>query len=135
MAFNDLFRLSSHAVITNPEGQILLLKATYGNKSWGLPGGALDPGETIHEALLRECYEELGVEVKVLYMSGMYFHTVYHSHACIFRCEILSPTAIQLSSEHSEYRYFSVEELSAVHQRRIVDCLEFDGKVRSTKFS
>ncbi len=40
MAFNDTFRLSSHAVITNPDGHVLLLKANYGSFSWGLPGGA-----------------------------------------------------------------------------------------------
>ena len=54
MTLDDKFRLSSHAVILNPDGQVLLLKADYGAKSWGLPGGALEPGETIHEALLRE---------------------------------------------------------------------------------
>lgn len=60
MAFNDTFRLSCHAVITNDEGKVLLLKANYGNYQWGLPGGALEPGETIHQALIRECLEELG---------------------------------------------------------------------------
>lgn len=54
MAFDDKFRLSSHSVILNSDGQVLLLKADYGSKSWGLPGGALEPGETIHEALVRE---------------------------------------------------------------------------------
>ena len=54
MAFDDKFRLSSHAVILNYIGEVLLLKAEYGAKSWGLPGGALEPGETIHEALLRK---------------------------------------------------------------------------------
>ncbi|WP_373293461.1 hypothetical protein [Shewanella hanedai] len=40
MAFDDKFRLSSHAVIFDSENQVLLLKATYGGKHWGLPGGA-----------------------------------------------------------------------------------------------
>ena len=57
MSFEDQFRLSSHAVITNDHGHILQLKQTYGDKRWGLPGGALEPGETIHEALFRECLE------------------------------------------------------------------------------
>src|SRR5436190_8964501 len=108
MAFNDKFRLSSHAVITNSDSKVLLLKATYGGKTWGLPGGALEPEETIHEALIRECREELGVDIKVLYMSGMYFHKAYNSHACIFRCEIPNNSVIQLSSEHSEYQYFTL---------------------------
>ena len=70
MSFEDQFRLSSHAVITNEMGHILQLKQTYGDKRWGLPGGALEPGETIHEALFRECVEELGLEVEVTYLSG-----------------------------------------------------------------
>jgi 8-oxo-dGTP diphosphatase len=45
MAFDDKFRLSSHAVILNSVGEVLLLKADYGSKSWGLPGGALVPGD------------------------------------------------------------------------------------------
>ena len=28
--------------------------------TWGLPGGKIDPGETILEAIVRECQEELG---------------------------------------------------------------------------
>ena len=42
MAFQDFYRLSSHAVLTNDAGQVLLLKANYADQAWGLPGGALD---------------------------------------------------------------------------------------------
>lgn len=42
MAFTDFYRLSAHGVITNASGEVLLLKASYGELSWGLPGGALD---------------------------------------------------------------------------------------------
>lgn len=134
MAFDDLFRIGAHGVFTDDEGRILLLKATYDGCRWGLPGGSLDPGETIHEALIRECREELGVEVNVLYMSGIYFHKTYNSHVCIFKCEINKESKIKLSSEHSEYRYFSLDELSDIQRQRVIDCLQFDGKVRSAKF-
>lgn len=134
MSFEDKFRLSSHAIITNPDGHILQLKATYGNYGWGLPGGAVEPGETIHEALLRECREELALEVEVLYMSGIYFHQAYHSHACIFKCTVPTESVIKLSDEHSAYRYFKLEELSPVQYQRVMDCLQFDGKVKSAKF-
>lgn len=134
MAFDDHFRLSVHAVITNEEGRVLLLKATYGHKGWGLPGGSLEPGETIHEALVRECREELGVDIEILYMSGMYFHKAYNSHACIFRCNIQKDSKLVLSNEHSEYKYFSFDEMSPIQQHRVLDCLEFNGIVKSAKF-
>lgn len=154
MAFNDTFRLSSHAVITNAQGQVLLLKANYGNFAWGLPGGALEPGETIHEALVRECQEELGLSVRVNYLSGVYYHSAYQSQAFIFRCELLLPDGpdgpdgpdvaknvaedeslpIQLSHEHSEFAFHDIDTLSAVQQQRIKDCLNFNGVVMSAKF-
>ncbi|MBI1673305.1 NUDIX domain-containing protein [Shewanella sp. DW31] len=154
MAFNDTFRLSSHAVITNAQGQVLLLKANYGNFAWGLPGGALEPGETIHEALVRECQEELGLSVRVNYLSGVYYHSAYQSQAFIFRCELLLPEGpegpdgsevaknvaedeslpIQLSHEHSEFAFHDIDTLSAVQQQRIKDCLNFNGVVMSAKF-
>lgn len=151
MAFNDTFRLSSHAVITNQQGQVLLLKANYGNFAWGLPGGALEPGETIHEALVRECQEELGLSVQVNYLSGVYYHSAYQSQAFIFRCELLlpdgpevfelakdgaegAPLPIHLSHEHSEFAFHDIDTLSAVQQQRIQDCLNFNGVVMSAKF-
>jgi hypothetical protein len=83
---------------------------------------------------LRECKEELGVDIEMLYMSGMYFHKAHDSHACIFRCNILDSQPIRLSEEHSEYQYFTLNELSPVQKHRIEDCLNFDGKVKSAKF-
>lgn len=134
MGFEDRFRLSAHAVVTNSDGGVLLLKATYGEMAWGLPGGALDPGETVHEALLRECLEELGCPVRILYLSGIYSHTKVQSHAFIFRCELPDDAPITLSAEHSEYRYVNADELPSVQQRRVKECLAYDGQVRSARF-
>lgn len=137
MAYNDKFRLSCHAVILREgmdEMEVLLLKATYGSYSWGLPGGALEPGETIHQALLRECREELGLSVEVQYLSGVYYHQHYDSQAFIFRCKIDESAQITLSDEHSEYRFVAISALSAVQKVRVSDCLEYSGAAVSRKF-
>lgn len=134
MGYHDLYRMGSHAVILNDQQQVLLLKATYGEKAWGLPGGGLDPNETIHDALYRECLEELGCEVEVLYLSGVYYHHVVNSHACIFRCQIKDNQTIQLSEEHSEYAWFDIGDLKEVQRIRVLDCLNFDGTVISRTF-
>jgi 8-oxo-dGTP pyrophosphatase MutT (NUDIX family) len=133
MAFNDTFRISSHGVIFNETGQVLLLKATYGHCAWGLPGGALEPGETIHQALLRECQEELGVQVKIEYLTGVYFHSAYNSQACIFKVH-LGKQAISLSDEHSEYGYFDLNSLSKIQKQRVEQCAAYNGQVVSDAF-
>lgn len=134
MGFEDRFRMSVHAVITDAQERVLLVRATYADEAWGLPGGALDPGETVHEALLRECREELGCRVEVRYLSGVYYHPKVESHALIFRCGLSEGANIRLSSEHSACAYFPLEELSAVQRQRVEDCLRFDGNARSRRF-
>jgi 8-oxo-dGTP diphosphatase len=52
------------AVIVQQEDQILLLKrqnTDWMDGSWGMPGGSLEPNETIAEAAARETYEEVGI--------------------------------------------------------------------------
>ncbi len=134
MAFDDQFRLSAHAVITDAHDNVLLLKASYGQLSWGLPGGALEPGETIHEALIRECQEELSCAVAVQYLSGVYYHSAYNSQALIFRCKLGPTDSIILSEEHTEFAFFPLAELSVVQRRRVQECLAYAGAVFSAKF-
>lgn len=134
MGFHDFYRLSSHAVIFNENRQVLLLKATYADCAWGLPGGGLDQGETVHDALIRECQEELGCDVSIEYLSGVYYHSAVNSHAFMFRCTLQNDQPINLSDEHSEYRWFDFEQLSAVQKIRIEDCFHFDGQVKSRAF-
>ncbi len=134
MGFHDFYRLSSHAVILNDQQQILLLKATYADCTWGLPGGGLDQGETIHDTLVRECKEELGCEISIEYLSGVYFHSAVNSHAFIFKCKLAEGQMIQLSDEHSEYKWFDLDALSPVQKIRVEDCLYFNGVVKSQVF-
>lgn len=134
MGFHDFYRLGAHAVITNERGEVLMLKATYGSLGWGLPGGAMDPGETIHECVQRECLEELGQQVEIGSLTGVYAISEHGSQAFIFRCTLSAPDAIRLSEEHSDYRFFPVEELSPGQRQRVLDCLGYEGVVRSRKF-
>lgn len=57
-----LFALSS-AVFAERDGKILILKRAGGAATggWYLPGGAVDPGETVLESAVRELYEEAGL--------------------------------------------------------------------------
>ena len=51
------------ALITHPDGRILLIKSP--RRGWEFPGGQVEEGENLIEALKREIREEAGVEVVV----------------------------------------------------------------------
>jgi ADP-ribose pyrophosphatase YjhB (NUDIX family) len=133
MAYKNKFRMSVHAVITDSKGRLLLLKMTYADKHWSLPGGAIERGETIYKALERECKEELGVKPEILYLSGANYHKKHDSLAFVFRCKLPAKKKIRLSSEHSEFGYFDLKskEVSPIQRDRVKDCIRFKGKVIS----
>lgn len=56
-----LFRISLKAVIINHANQVLVVKEA-GRDWWDIPGGGLDHGESVKDALARELYEEVGYE-------------------------------------------------------------------------
>jgi ADP-ribose pyrophosphatase YjhB (NUDIX family) len=53
------------------DGEILL-EHRVDNDLWALPGGALEPGETVAEAAMRETLEETGIRVRVVGLVGIY---------------------------------------------------------------
>jgi len=57
------------AIIKNSRGEILLGKRKssmlYYPNTWGLPGGLIEFGETIEQAIRRELKEELGTDSKI----------------------------------------------------------------------
>ncbi|AYC28482.1 NUDIX hydrolase [Paenisporosarcina cavernae] len=130
----ELFHLGAHAIIQNEDGKVLLLKRTYGNKGWSLPGGGVDSGESMYDALLRECIEELSVVVENIVMTGIYYHPSIRTHAAIFTCTLTENAAIQLSAEHSEYKWATLDELSKSQRIRVQDATSFSGKVYSRVF-
>jgi 8-oxo-dGTP pyrophosphatase MutT (NUDIX family) len=53
---NTFYRVSLKAIIRNDAGDVLVVKEN--GSQWSLPGGGMDHGENVHEALKRELYEE-----------------------------------------------------------------------------
>lgn len=50
-------------IISNLNGDVLLLRHSYGPKVWALPGGGLKPSEDPEECARREVREELGIAI------------------------------------------------------------------------
>ena len=68
---HDLLMLPGvSAVVRNDRGQILLGRRS-DDGSWGLPAGAIDPGEQPADAVVREIYEETGVVAEIERIGGV----------------------------------------------------------------
>jgi ADP-ribose pyrophosphatase YjhB (NUDIX family) len=62
---------SVNVVVTNDAGQILLIKRS-DNDNWAVPGGAIDLGESLIQAAVRETKEETGIDCEVTGLVGIY---------------------------------------------------------------
>jgi ADP-ribose pyrophosphatase YjhB (NUDIX family) len=125
------------AVIFNDQEQVLLEKRS-DNSFWGLPGGAVDIGESVEEAVIREIFEETGLTVVVRRLVGVYSdprhyaiasypdgNVIQHVTLC-FECDVRAGE-LKMSSESTDLGYFSTDGLPANtlpgHKVRIADAL------------
>jgi hypothetical protein len=59
------------AIVPDEQGAILLVHKT-DNDLWALPGGGMDVGESMADAVVREVKEETGIDVEVTGLVGIY---------------------------------------------------------------
>ncbi len=64
-------RVAACAIVRDEAGRLLLVRRQ-DNGYWALPGGHLDYGESLAQAIVRETREETGLEVQIERLSGLY---------------------------------------------------------------
>jgi 8-oxo-dGTP pyrophosphatase MutT (NUDIX family) len=64
-------RLTVAVLLRNREGHLLLEKRRDCGL-WGMPGGRVEPGESISDAAVREVFEETGFTIRVIGLRGVY---------------------------------------------------------------
>jgi len=81
---------------------------------WAFPGGKVEPGERDEAALARECFEELGVRVRVGREVGL---DVPMSHGWavlrVYEAELMDGDEPRLV-EHQDLRWLAADELDSV---------------------
>jgi 8-oxo-dGTP diphosphatase len=119
------------AVIPDEEGRVLMLRARYSGV-WILPGGTLHVGEDPLTGTLRECREELGANVAVERLTGIYAYRRDAELLISFRCAPL-PAPPSLSEEHDAWCYARPDEIRPPVDAIARDALADAGEPRITR--
>ena len=99
------------AAILDDGGRVLLVKENYDRRRYAFPGGAVEPGETPLDAVVRETNEETGLAVSVEHLVGLY-QLANGLLVYLFRCGILGGTAaVSDTGEIAEVGWFHPDAL------------------------
>ncbi|OQW30827.1 MAG: hypothetical protein A4E19_08745 [Nitrospira sp. SG-bin1] len=109
-------------VVVRGPGETLLLEKRRDCGWWGLPGGKVEPGESLVDAAVREVLEETGLTVEVTHLIGVYSDpdgriVTYPDNGDVVQlidavvgAKVLSG-CITCSDESEEVRFFSPSQL------------------------
>jgi ADP-ribose pyrophosphatase YjhB (NUDIX family) len=100
----------------------------YASRRWTTPGGRIEPGESINDALTREVREETGLEVEAIELLGAYAKPHKDDVVLSVRARIVAQHPWQPDNEIAEVGYFGLAELpqpmGAGARARIIDALQ-----------
>lgn len=122
---HELFQISQKIVVYDPEKKTFLMLKIADTESffvqkygvWDFPGGRVDVSESLEDSLSRELGEEVGFDTDTtesLKQSGV-FLAEYRKKRVLtlgYIAQSSSSQDIALSSEHSEYRWVTAEEVA-----------------------
>jgi len=105
------------------DGELLLERRSDCGR-WGLVGGAVEPEESLEDALAREVLEETGLVVRVRELFGVSADPSRRAHypdgnvvriiAFVYRAEVRDFSTLLPSEESEELRFFAREELGSL---------------------
>lgn len=103
-------------IIINPEGKYLMLyrnnHPAFGNDP-DIPGGIVEPGETLNQATAREAHEEVGAIINPDNITKLYEGDEYSTDNTLwvlFSIHAIEDLVIKMSWEHLSHTWLSKEE-------------------------
>ncbi len=78
------------AYVTNSKNEVLLVKTHWRSDTWELPGGQVEEGEPPSKAVQREFFEETGIIIDPVGVTGVYYNTTKGIVSIVFSAKYVS---------------------------------------------
>lgn len=129
--------VSVAGIVTNDKDEVLLVKNP--RRGWEFPGGMVDPGETLQEALKREILEESGVEVDIIGFIGLCKNIQLDSICIDFSCRYISGE-LTTSNESLEVGWFPIDRVvemmeNPLYEKRMKNMVSHSSKMHCMAFT
>jgi 8-oxo-dGTP diphosphatase len=107
------------AIIEFPNNKILLIKrgTSVFRGYWALPGGKVEDGETVEEAVVREVKEETGLKVEIMRKIGEYHYSGtnngidYDYYPTCFLVKVVEGTIKRQKEEIEQIKLFNFNKI------------------------
>lgn len=106
---NTKFSIGAFALIFDEQGRVLLCHRR-DIDAWNLPGGGVESGELPTEAVIREAKEEVGLDVVIERLVGVYGKPEKDEFVFAFECRVVGGE-LMLTDESDANCYFALSAL------------------------
>jgi ADP-ribose pyrophosphatase YjhB (NUDIX family) len=117
--YNSGYNIGVGGAVVSGERLLLVRRASrHGRGNWQLPGGFIEPDETIEQAVVREVQEEAGVVGEVEAVLGLRSRYDPESGNGIYVVLVLKPISGEPMADGREVDhagYFTLNEISKLH--------------------
>ncbi|WP_420809414.1 NUDIX hydrolase [Aquibacillus halophilus] len=98
------------AYVTNKQGQVLLVKTHNRSDTWELPGGQVEEGEPLDKAVKREFFEETGIKINPISVSGIYYNATSSILCVVFCANYIEGELVIQKEEIKDGKFINLNE-------------------------